>query len=180
MAVETYLETELQDIVTDVEKNEEWKAKIEELDLKGQKDLLGGAKSPIPFPIMNNAMKNVYKTLCPQEDSVKEYSRTAIPSRVLEMIGLSVKEGYFKHLMVWYDETKADPILIGSTSKNSWDGERYLIARWGDELRSYPELRELARKRILESQRPKAEAYLSGLDARVQSFLDGNHEFFLS
>ena len=180
MAVETYVETELQDLITDVEKNEEWKKKVEELGLAGQVEMIAGKKSPIPFPIMNSAMKNVYKTLCPRSQDVTKYARTTIPSRVLEMIGLCVKENYFPILKVWFDDVQPDPILVGYTKDNEWDGERHIIARWGDELRSYPELREIARKRLVESQTPKIAVYVSSLDARVQSFLDGNSEFFLS
>lgn len=166
--VETYIESELQDLITDAEKTDEWRKKVEELGLRGQLSLIEGKKSPIPFPIMNRAMQRVYETLCPAKMEVKEYNRTTIPARVLEMIGLCVKENYFSKLWVWFDDESPDPILVGRHA-----GALYLIARWGDELRSFSELRELARTKKIEDGKRKLTSWLASLERDVDEYLDG-------
>lgn len=171
--VETYIEPELQDLITDTEKTEEWKKKIEELRLNGQLTLIEGKKSPIPFPVMNQSMKNIYKFLCPMANEIQTYSRTTIPSRVLEMIGLSIKENYFKRLEIWFDEISTDPILVGHHNK-----ELYLIARWGDELRSFSEICQLARIKKIETEKRKLETKLTSLEKDVDDWLNGMWTYF--
>ena len=167
--VETYVESELQDLITDAEKTEEWCKKIEELGLDGQKSLIEGKKSPIPFPVMNSSMQHVYESLCPSKQEVKEYNRTTIPSRVLEMIGLCVKENYFEKLAIWFNEVSADPILVGKHDK-----KEYLVARWGDELRSFPELLQMARANKIDKGRRELMAELSSLEHDVDRYFEGS------
>ncbi len=168
MAVEVFIESELQELVTDAGKTEEWRAKVEELHFEGQQSLLKNKRSPLPFPIMNNAMLNTYGILCPSKSKIEEYRRTTMPTRVLEMIGLCFHEQYFQELHVWYNEESADPILVGTH-----EDKEYLVARWGDELRSFSELQEIATQRRIKERREKFEAKLRENEGDVRSFVRG-------
>jgi len=174
MAVEVYLEEELSELVSDVEKNDEWKKKAEELGLKGQVQLAGGEKaSPIPFPPMDKIKLNVYHVLCSEYTNVENYSGSTIPLRVLSMIALCRQEGYFETLEVWHNERTADPILVGYP-KSRWNGNPFLIARWGDELRSFPELLEIAKKKWRELREAKLKTFLATLDADSSRWANGD------
>jgi hypothetical protein len=175
MAVETYIEDELQELVTDAEKTDEWRAKVEELGLTGQASLVDakGEKSPVPFLPLTKGLNNMYQILCPTKIEVTEYRQSTMPSRVLEMIGLCVKEGYFTELQVWYDDQKPDPILVGVRDK-----VLYLIARWGDELRSFPELREIAKAKRIGEMKVRLERSLLTLETEVERYLNGDWVYF--
>ena len=170
MAEEIYLLEENQGIVFDAEKNEEWKKTIEELDLTGQKQLLDGSgnKSPIPFQYMNKGMYNMFEVLCPCKTNAKEYSKGPIPLKVLGVIKLCEDEGYFTKLQIWSDEISPDPILVGMTKDNSWDSEYYLLARWGDMLRSFDELKEMAKKRWIETSKARLEEEITKATSNLQ------------
>jgi hypothetical protein len=171
--VEVYVESELQELITDAGKTDEWKAKVQELGLDGQQSLIAGKKSPIPFPNLNSAMEHVYTTLCPSKQEFRVYNRTTMPTRVLEAIGLCVKENYFEKMEVWFDEIAPDPVLVGYHNK-----EMYLIARWGDELRSFPELRTLARERKLAVERTSLNKRQANLEMNVDEYLNGGWGYF--
>lgn len=130
MAVETYLEEELKELVVDAEKNDEWQEKVKELGLQGQQGMTVEEKSPIPFPRMTREMNNVYKTLCPTPEPVERYSGSTIPLRVVSMIALCRQEQYFAEIKVWHNLTAPDPVLVGYQTK-SWDSPMFIIARWG-------------------------------------------------
>jgi hypothetical protein len=174
MAVETYLEEELKDLVTDAEKTDEWKKKVEELGLTGQQELVGDPeKSPVPFPRMTGEMQNVYKTLCPQYGGVENYRGSTIPLRVLSMLALAKQENYFQTLEIWSNDSSPDPILVGYVG-NRYDGLPFIIARWGDELRSFVELKQQAAKILIEDKKTEYKHRLASVEHDVTSFLNGN------
>jgi len=151
MAIESFLIDEVENLITDCEDLDKWQALVDEVGLEGQKELQSGdGKSPVPFPPMTTEMIRVYQTLCPNHNSVNRYSGTTIPLRVLSLLALCKQEQYFKTIQVWYAEDKPDPIAVGYI-ENEWSGVPYLIARWGDELASFPELKALAIKRKIET-----------------------------
>lgn len=175
--VETYLSEELTELIHDSERNDEWKQKIESLGLEGQKNLLSAPdKSPVPFPIMNQSMQRVYETLCPNSVEIKEYSETTIPLRVLAMVALCQQENYFHKMMVWHDNKKPDPIIIGHLS-DDWNSPKYLIARWGDELRSFPELKQLAVERKMEESATKIKKEINDRKGVLDSIQESVNEW---
>ena len=152
--VQTFLIEESKELIYDQEKLEEWKQKCEELGLGGQLELASTDKSPIPFEAMNTVSQRVYETLCPDKVKYKEYKRTTIPLEVLGFIHLSVNEGYFKEIEIWSDDKTPDPLAVGYNQAGEWGAKDYfIIARWGDVLRPFEELKDLAIKRYINSQR---------------------------
>lgn len=143
MAIETYLIEDSEKMIAEPEHLEEWTKTVEELGLDGQKGLAREDKSPVPFPMMNEGMKRVYKTLCPQQTRVKAYSNSTIPLRVLSLIALSEREKYFNKIEIWDDQESPDPIAVGYLN-DSYSSPLYIIARWGDELRDFASLKKEA------------------------------------
>jgi len=176
MAEEIYLIDEVQELITEPEKLEEWKAQVEKLGLTGQATLLDGKKekSPIPFPLMNSKMDTVYKTLCPRTSSVKDYAGSAIPLRVLSVIALANQEQYFESIEVWSDDKAPDPIVVGirAVAGSTWQKAHYLMGRWGDELRSFPELVNLAKQRMLVEKTTEAKAKIADLKHKLDNISD--------
>lgn len=146
MAIETYLIEDSEKMISEPEHLDEWKKTVEELGLKGQKSLTKEDKSPCPFPLLNEGMKRVYSVLCPNKTSVKDYSNSTIPLRVLSLIALAEREHYFHKIEIWDDSENPDPIAVGYLT-DSWDSPRYIIARWGDELKDFASLQKEAIKR---------------------------------
>lgn len=142
--VQTFLVEESKELIYDSEKIDEWKAKCEELGLSEQLALSQPDKSPIPFEFMNTVTRRVYETLCPSKVDYKRYNKTAIPLEVLSLLALSEKENYFDELQIWYDDKTPDPIAVGLFKENTYEYKYYTIARWGDVLRPFEELKKKA------------------------------------
>lgn len=185
MAIEIYLQPELEEIVTDADKKSEWEEKIMSLGLEGQLKLTSNSEknSASPYTLMNKHMRNVFEILCPCKAKVEEYNKTQIPLDVLSHIALSKQEGYFKKIEVWYDNVSPDPILVGYVT-DSWSNSIiHLIARWGDEVIPYEQLVEKAVARFTavykgycQSIVAEAQAFLNSADARVRQFMSGSKE----
>jgi len=98
---------------------------------------LSGDDETIRFPYRKITKQEhaVYSTICPVHCLVKDYKDSPIPLRVLEVASLA--DEYFKELYVMYPEVyEKDPILIGCTT--GWYGDKYILARWGEELDEFP------------------------------------------
>jgi hypothetical protein len=151
--VEAFIIEETQELIYDNEKLDQWNAMVAELGLTGQEQVVKTNKSPIPFLWMNQTIKSVFEELCPAKVKVEEYSKTPIPVEALSMISLSVKEGYFDKIEVWYNDKSPDPAVIGykynkgvSQWDKDWYADRYLLARWSDVKATLAELTERAKK----------------------------------
>lgn len=142
--VQSFIVEESKELIYDSEKIEEWKAKCEELGLTEQLALSEPGKSPIPFESMNVVSNRVYTTLCPAKVKYKAYKKTTIPLEVLSLIALAEKESYFEEIEIWCDDKTPDPLAVGVFNAKAWDREYFLIARWGDVLRPFEELKEKA------------------------------------
>ena len=169
MAEEIYLLEENKPIVFEPDKQEEWKRKIEELGLEGQKTLLNdsGGISPVPFQHMNHSMEHVYETLCPNKINVNSFKLVPIPLMVLDIIKLCQNENYFDSIQVWCDEQSPDPILVGYIGTD-YNKEPYILARWGDELETYITLKERALKKWIENSRIILNEKLSQCQQNIQ------------
>lgn len=151
--VETYIIEETQELIYDNEKLDQWNKLVGELGLKGQAQVVKTDKSPVPFLWMNETLLAVFGELCPRKVKVNEYNKTPIPIEALSLVSLSVKEGYFNEIQVWYDDKTPDPAIIGyrftkgtSSWENEYYAEKYLLARWSDVKATLVELTERAKK----------------------------------
>ena len=167
--VQSFLVEESKELIYESDKLEEWKQKCEELGLSDQLALTSEDKSPIPFEHMNTAMKRVYETLCPEKVDFKKYKKTTIPLEVLSLIHLSVNEGYFNEIEIWYDDKTPDPLVVGVNKTGEYEArDYYTIARWGDVLKPFDELKTLALARYTDTATINLKHKLS----ETQSLLD--------
>jgi hypothetical protein len=146
MQVETYECTELCEetaedtsLATDL---------IEQLGLSGQQSLLTNDKR-LPYPQATQEQLFVFQTLCPVEQKLRDYGRTTIPLRVLQVAAHA--KDLFDALYVWdVAGVDKDPVLVGAKG-TTWQKTYYLLARWGEELEAWSVLlkRALEKKRAL-------------------------------
>jgi hypothetical protein len=151
--VETFFIQETVNLVHDNDALQKWNEKVEELELKGQKQIVVEDKSPIPFLWMNTALIATFQTLCPTKTPIEKYSKTPIPVELLEIVSLCKKEGYFYRVDVWYNEKQKDPVIIGykfiqgtSDWEKEYYSEKYLIGRWADVKASLDQLIKRAKE----------------------------------
>ena len=115
--VETYKNQELENVIVDVDSRDEWKDIVAELGLGNQMSFVEKANSPLPYPHLNQSMKNIFKTLCPAETTLDKYTKTPIPLEALREIKFCNSEQYFDKIVIYYDDKNPDPVVIGSTKK---------------------------------------------------------------
>lgn len=183
--VELYVIEETQELIYDNEKLDQWNALVSELKLTGQEQVVKKDKSPIPFLWMNQTIKAVFEELCPAKVKVEEYSKTPIPVEALGMVSLSVKEGYFDKIEVWYNDKNPDPAIIGykytkgiSQWEKDWHAERYLLARWSDVKSTLAELTERAKKLFVLRRTNELKASISQQQRQLEDIeVEGNTRF---
>lgn len=117
MAVQSYKNAELENVIFNVEDQDEWKQIAADLGLSKQMEFVQGSKSPLPYPIINQSMKNIFETLCPRKVDFKSYDKTPIPLEVLKELSFCVKENYFSEIKIWSDDKAPDPIAVGTTTR---------------------------------------------------------------
>jgi hypothetical protein len=152
MLVESF---EIQETAAEpIEACEEANRLIEELELDGQKTLLvpeTPQAARMPYPEATAEQIFVFRVLCPQMYKLKEYRRAPIPLRVLQIAAHAQSLKFFRELLVWDAVTEKDPVLVGAKTDPQWTwrDNYYLLARWGEELESWPTLvkRAITRKR---------------------------------
>lgn len=160
--VETYEAISLDEhggVIVDEETSIEALALIETLGLTGQQGLVKTkavegtvetTETRNPYRLVTVEEARVFMALFPQVVKVKDYRGGAIPLRVLQVIAHA--KPLFKELYVMSpkDARDPDPILIGMNPNPqwSWTKDCYILARWGDVLVPFEELKEKARKRI--------------------------------
>ncbi len=118
MAVEIYLEPELEEMVGSVEVTEEWKQLAEELGMEGQLKLITpksgeeSDKNPSPYIHMNAKAERVFAILCPEVVDYKKYDKSTIPRDVLREIAMAERLKFFDKICIWYDDASPDRIKI--------------------------------------------------------------------
>lgn len=184
--VQTFVIEETKELIYDSEKIQEWKEKCEALGLNRQIALTTKV-SPIPFEAMNTVTKRVYETLCPSKVKYQDYGKTTIPLEVLGLIQLCENEKYFKEIQIWYDDKSPDPLAVGIKQVDSyeWNNQNYLIARWGDVLKSLEELKVQAIQRFKRTQQISMKKKvielnqkLDTLDVNVEAYFDAQIESY--
>lgn len=156
MNVETY-EINETNAAGETEKfDEEACALIEKLGLTGQTQLMtknpAGDRSVVPYNKMTDEEEAVYSVLFDERSSAESYAAGPIPIRVLQVIAFARE--MFERLEIWGPRRggrKDDPVLIGIRKTDQWTNSRYLLARWGDALKPFNELRKLAAEKSRET-----------------------------
>lgn len=149
MLVETYEATETDELGF-AEDRDEAEALCKQLGLEGQKRFFRskeeGRENSCPYRKMTREEMTVYRVLCPQKTSIENYSDGPIPVRVLQ-VATHAKE-FFGKIEVWHPENAdiKDPVLVGENRLDNGDQEKFILARWGEVLLSFGELRALAGK----------------------------------
>ncbi len=150
---------------------------IEELGLEGQKSLLCKTDEGtlrVPYEKMTREQLIVYTSIFPEHSRIERYSAGPIPVRILQVIAHG-KE-LFERLEIWGPQvTMPDPILVGIL-KN----EHYLLARWGNALAPFAELKEKAinslRERFVakaQEEIASAQGLIANPDAEIYKYITG-------
>lgn len=174
MLVESY---ECQETASEpIEASEEAVRLIDDLGLEGQKEILAKSEDDttlrVPYAIANAEQLFVFRVLCPSVSKLAEYKRTPIPLRVLQIAAHAQSLGFFRELVVWDAASPAekDPVLVGIHQRGAyaWDVDMYLLARWGEELESWPTLL----KRALELKRSQCVSKATSVMGKAKAFLE--------
>ena len=186
MLVETFEQTEVtSDMGVEVENKEECVELAKELELEGQIGLLSGNKEKpeiCPYRKMKSEEVFVYEIICPESCNASEYNEGPIPLRVMQVLAHARSLEIFKEIKIWYAPNAdiKDPVLVGQRMHNNgYTTERFILARWGDELAPMSELMPKA----LQKARATLKANLAEIYAKVKAKLDfiddiPDHQFF--
>jgi hypothetical protein len=178
MAVEVYLEPELEEMVGSVEVTEEWKQLAEELGMEGQLKLITpksgeeSDKNPSPYIHMNAKAERVFAILCPEVVDYKKYDKSTIPRDVLREIAMAERLKFFDKICIWYDDASPDPLVVGYIKMGSYEYVKHMIARFGDELLPFEELERKSINRLKKRITDKLKSSLSAIDSTVDEFFN--------
>jgi hypothetical protein len=178
MAVEVYLEPELEEMVGSVEVTEEWKQLAEELGMEGQLKLITpksgeeSDKNPSPYIHMNAKAERVFAILCPEVVDYKKYDKSTIPRDVLREIAMAERLKFFDKICIWYDDASPDPLVVGYIKMGSYEYVKHMIARFGDELLPFEELERKSINRLKKRMTDKLKSSLSAIDSTVDEFFN--------
>lgn len=157
MKVETYEVTEVAHCTS--EESETAKALAEQLGLEGQQRYYGGGDEPAtshPYRKMTKQESLVYGALLARKTELKKYADGPVPLRVLQLAAHANEVIDGATLYVWHPENAdvKDPLLVAQIGPD-WQCERYLLARWGEELDEWAVL--LAKAKAIITAKTKAE-----------------------
>ena len=178
MAVEIYLEPELEEMVGSPEVTAEWKQLAEELGMEGQLKLIEPKtsgeenKNPSPYIHMNKKAERVFAILCPEVVAYKKYNKSTVPREVLKEIALAEKEKFFDEIYIWYDDASPDPLVVGYIKVDTYTYVKHMIARFGDEVLPFEELERKAIARLTKRLKDKFSSMLNGIDSKVDDFFN--------
>lgn len=144
MQVETLIDRNELDQLEDQEKTDEYNALC--IDLGLEHLAISEETNVNGIPKLNKLERKVYEYLCPTKIELEEYTGV-LPRRVLEAYKICKDNGWLEEaergVHIWTAEEDPDPIMIAKFGWNDYG----MIARWGDELRSFTELRKEAVRR---------------------------------
>jgi hypothetical protein len=163
METKSYLIEEHETTLFDNEEINQWKELVDKLNLPEQRNLIAENKSPLPFPAMSKAEKDIYTVVLDTHQDYKLFGREAIPLQGLSLIALCEAEKYFDKIEIWYSEQrKDDPLIIGKKYDSEsdrvkqyyWNMSNFIIFAWGPKLKPFTSLLPLYeqyRKKQIES-----------------------------
>jgi len=120
-----------------------------ELGLEGQMSLSAVKEDQTercPFRQIKTVESQVYRLLCPAVNQLEDFKSEAIPFRVLELVKEAKKFNQFKMFKIWSATEIPNPVLVAYTAESTWEGECFLLARWGEVLTDFTELTKEAVK----------------------------------
>lgn len=182
MATQIFIEPELENLH---ENAEEWATICQELGLDKQLQKSGKIeKVGNPYQKINPRSQRVYEMLCPVKISVKDYTAGTLPLEILQEIQRCQKNEWFQKMEVWYDDKSPAPFLIGYDGDNGWQSNKFLIARWGDELLPFEQLMtkaitrfKAAYKRALDRLIADCQVRKQDVEGDIQSYIDVGGEW---
>jgi hypothetical protein len=154
---------------------------IEKLNLEGQKKLLSPSTdnefSRIPYPEATEEQKTVFRTLCPSSYDYKQYSRTPIPLRVLQILSHAESLNFFDEIVIWdvKSSEEKDPVLVGIKKEANYNIRYFLLARWGEELDAWTVLRTKALKIRKEQIKSALLEIISLAENRIKNFYSDDY-----
>lgn len=178
MLVETYEVTETMGDGTQ-ECEAEALALIEEMGLEGQQSRVKrtdtGETKRNPYRLMSIDEVFVYGEICPKRTVLTKYADGPVPLRVLQVAAHA--KSLFERLEVWHPESAAekDPVLVGVNGYEWNPRERFILARWGEELLPFSELMTKAAKLYRDRVRgalADAKALIEADISRIESLPD--------
>jgi len=119
MTIQTFRNAELDNVILEIGDQDEWKQLAAEMGLDKQMEFVQQAKSPLPYPYMNQSMQNIFGTLCGTKTDFKDYSKTPMPLEVMRELAFCKTEKYFTTIKIWYDDKTPDPIAVGTSVRYS-------------------------------------------------------------
>lgn len=136
MTTQIFIEPELEKLS---EHATEWEQLCSGLGLRNQLKKIGKAeKIANPYLKLDQRTERVYQMLCPRKELYTDYGAGTLPLDVVQEIHRCKQNGWFVQMEIWYDDKSPDPFLIGYDNKKM--GNKFLIARWGDELLPFEQL----------------------------------------
>jgi len=178
MVVETFIDRNELEYLTDENETEEYNKLCVDLGLEHL--AIGDDTQVNGIPKMNKLERKIYDYLCPTKVKLDDY-KGVLPKRVLEAFKVCKDNGWLedikKGVYIWTAEEDPDPIMVAKFSYHEYG----MIARWGDELKSFVELRKEAvrRKKVEVSQNIEKARNIVNLfdrdpDSLTESVLLGN------
>lgn len=139
------------------------------------------SKGVIPFQEMNRSEIHTWETYCPNKQDLEKY-KDAVPLDVLRLATIVKEKGWFYKIQVWSEnKEEIDPIMVGVLNKE-YGSPLYLLARWGLSLKSFEEVREMAKKIWLENRTVRlnkeikdATRHLEDIESDCQRFFQGEY-----
>ena len=166
MNIETYEVEEVKGELGTMAADSEAMELIEKLGLEGQKALCNKeTDTRFPYRRMTQLEFFVYRQHLPETTRLEQYKSGLIPLRVLQVAAHAKECGYLSFIEVWHPEdVRVDPLLVGVKGE-SWNGERYLLARWGESLKPFQDLQ----KEAIEIWKATASSKLGEIQKEVES-----------
>ena len=136
----------------------------------------------LEFQLFTKEQAGVYGAICPHKESIEpeKIIEYPFPDRVKEIVNLIQIDQRFYKYEIWHADQYEikDPILLGRVAdpKNpsyNWYDKFYLIARWGDELQPFTDLK----KKAIAFMKDHSIASALKLKAMVSAYLE-NSELF--
>ena len=142
--------------------------KITALGLKGQSTLINANNVEVyNFKPGTADQLWVFEKIFTEKTPIEEFSREVIPLEILECYEKALESKLFKSIIIWSTPSAVikDPILVGIkeekvlnqyyTNGFYMQDVVYFLARWGEELLTFGELKAMAVKTWLDGERNK-------------------------
>jgi hypothetical protein len=153
---------------------EAYLALAEKIGAKKQVDLVND-EGAIPFQRMSDAVKHTWKAFCPGQHRLAEFSDSMIPMRVMKLLDHCIEKKYFGHIEIWTEsETNPDPVAVGYMGNDA----RYLLARWGEALLSWPEVVKKAREKWIAKRTNECNAKAAECQSRIDKIENDADTYF--